>query len=106
MEALILLLLILLIALFCWTLYKLKERQCEERKLQQNEDNKSSNVVSMCDPMKERLKSNLELFLQAEDALARDDSIEYITLKAQAINSANKILGKDLKGVINNVAAK
>ncbi|NCP63177.1 MAG: hypothetical protein GW836_00760 [Paraglaciecola sp.] len=106
MNVLIVLLLVIVIILFCYTIYKLEKTHINDRGQWLVEITKSKNVISIGDPLNERLKSNLELFLQAEDALVRDDSIEYITLKSKAINHANKLLGKDLKGAINNGAAR
>jgi hypothetical protein len=85
----------LLICLFCRVAYCLhKSKVKDAKRTYVVQVVTKGNVVSISDPLVERLKSNLRLFLEAEDALSKSDSEGYLRLKSEAINKANDIIGK------------
>jgi hypothetical protein len=87
---------ILLFCFFCRVVYcwhKIKVEEAKGGSVGKIPTN--GNVVCISDPLVEKLKGNLSLFLEAEDALSKSDSEGYIRLKSEAINKAKNIIGKD-----------
>jgi hypothetical protein len=89
----------LLFCLFCRVAYCMHKSRVEEAKARPIVKVLSNgNVISIRDPLVEKLKCNLSLFLEAEDALSKSDSEGYIRLKSEAINRANTLIGKNNNG--------
>jgi hypothetical protein len=96
MELLAIIIVFCLFCLFCRVAYCIHKSRVEEAKsIPVVKSLTSGNIVSISDPLVERLKCNLILFLEAEDALSKSDSEGYIRLKSEAINRANCIIGKN-----------
>lgn len=68
---------------------------CKKDKPVAVEENKNSNVVSIHSGNQLKLKRNLQLFLDAENALSRNENEKYMAIMMQALDNARRNLEQD-----------